>query len=614
MLGPRERDRDADVLEAGEAPGAHRAVDRLEARRVGVGADEPQRSLGRHARRRALTVPASASRRPAGLRTSAGSTGRDRPARGRARSPRLGASGSGHSPAGAIAVTDRAWPAAASSSATQPPSELPGHVVRAAGRQARRDGRGERGGRRRAAAVERRRLAEAGQVDRDHVALGGEALHHRRPHVAVGAERVQQDEHRARCPARSKARLNGRRRRRGAAVSSAEPPATASVAGAAPSGSPRRPATVAAMSARSPATLAARNGRSGSSRSAAAIAAPWTTISRAPRPRSGTWAGGVAGGGPEPAEREPLGRDDQRRRRRRRAGRGRRGWRCGASAGDYGAAGGHRSLLIAGARRERRPEYGPHRHAPRSSPAPTAASAAPSARRSPPARCSSCSPACATPTRSSRSSRAGPPDPHGPLEPRVDRRVRRGIDEPVDLLINNAGQMTGGLLEEQDMDAVYAMFQVNLVARRAPDQPPAAGHARARPRHDRQQRLDQRLRVLPRRQHLRRVEGRRGRADRVAAARARRHRRPRAARRHARRQHRHARRHRGGLRPLHGHLGLGQGRAGGVGARRCSPPSRRTSRSSAPAASSRYAKLASRGPAFVLDALSGRMFSRQPRR
>ena len=30
--------------------------------------------------------------------------------------------------------------------------------------------------------------------------------------------------------------------------------------------------------------------------------------------------------------------------------------------------------------------------------------------------------------------------------------------------INNAGQMTGGLLEEQDMAAMYAMFQVNLVA------------------------------------------------------------------------------------------------------------------------------------------------------
>jgi short-subunit dehydrogenase len=34
----------------------------------------------------------------------------------------------------------------------------------------------------------------------------------------------------------------------------------------------------------------------------------------------------------------------------------------------------------------------------------------------------------------------------------------------VDLLINNAGLMTGGLLEEQDMEQVYAMFQVNLVA------------------------------------------------------------------------------------------------------------------------------------------------------
>jgi uncharacterized protein len=34
----------------------------------------------------------------------------------------------------------------------------------------------------------------------------------------------------------------------------------------------------------------------------------------------------------------------------------------------------------------------------------------------------------------------------------------------IDLLINNAGLMTGGLLEEQAMDEVYAMFQVNLVA------------------------------------------------------------------------------------------------------------------------------------------------------
>lgn len=33
----------------------------------------------------------------------------------------------------------------------------------------------------------------------------------------------------------------------------------------------------------------------------------------------------------------------------------------------------------------------------------------------------------------------------------------------IDLIVNNAGLMTGGLLEEQDLDEIYAMFQVNLV-------------------------------------------------------------------------------------------------------------------------------------------------------
>lgn len=33
----------------------------------------------------------------------------------------------------------------------------------------------------------------------------------------------------------------------------------------------------------------------------------------------------------------------------------------------------------------------------------------------------------------------------------------------LDLLINNAGMMTGGLLEEQDTKAMYALFQVNLI-------------------------------------------------------------------------------------------------------------------------------------------------------
>ena len=36
--------------------------------------------------------------------------------------------------------------------------------------------------------------------------------------------------------------------------------------------------------------------------------------------------------------------------------------------------------------------------------------------------------------------------------------------ERVDLLVNNAGQLTAGLLEDQELDDIYAMFQVNLVA------------------------------------------------------------------------------------------------------------------------------------------------------
>jgi short-subunit dehydrogenase len=57
---------------------------------------------------------------------------------------------------------------------------------------------------------------------------------------------------------------------------------------------------------------------------------------------------------------------------------------------------------------------------------------------------------------------------------RMDLSSRESIDDcvaalgdefaAIDVLVNNAGQMTGGLLEEQDMDAVYAMLQVNLLA------------------------------------------------------------------------------------------------------------------------------------------------------
>jgi short-subunit dehydrogenase len=37
------------------------------------------------------------------------------------------------------------------------------------------------------------------------------------------------------------------------------------------------------------------------------------------------------------------------------------------------------------------------------------------------------------------------------------------ITEDVDVLVNNAGQFTAGLLETQELDAIYAMLQVNLL-------------------------------------------------------------------------------------------------------------------------------------------------------
>jgi uncharacterized protein len=60
--------------------------------------------------------------------------------------------------------------------------------------------------------------------------------------------------------------------------------------------------------------------------------------------------------------------------------------------------------------------------------------------------------------------------PHRGRAVRVDLSTRDAIEQSVaglpavDVLVNNAGLMTGGLLEEQPLDDVYAMFQVNLVA------------------------------------------------------------------------------------------------------------------------------------------------------
>jgi len=56
---------------------------------------------------------------------------------------------------------------------------------------------------------------------------------------------------------------------------------------------------------------------------------------------------------------------------------------------------------------------------------------------------------------------------------RIDLGSRDAVEEScsalgpdlgrVDLLVNNAGRVTGGLLEEQDLDEIYAMFQANLL-------------------------------------------------------------------------------------------------------------------------------------------------------
>lgn len=54
----------------------------------------------------------------------------------------------------------------------------------------------------------------------------------------------------------------------------------------------------------------------------------------------------------------------------------------------------------------------------------------------------------------------------------ADLSTRKGVDlliekiqaKPIDILFNNAGLLTGGLLEEQPLDEIYSMFQVNINA------------------------------------------------------------------------------------------------------------------------------------------------------
>lgn len=47
--------------------------------------------------------------------------------------------------------------------------------------------------------------------------------------------------------------------------------------------------------------------------------------------------------------------------------------------------------------------------------------------------------------------------------PGVDKLIR-DLHQPIDILFNNAGLLTGGLIENQELDEIYSMFQVNVNA------------------------------------------------------------------------------------------------------------------------------------------------------
>lgn len=46
----------------------------------------------------------------------------------------------------------------------------------------------------------------------------------------------------------------------------------------------------------------------------------------------------------------------------------------------------------------------------------------------------------------------------------IESLLRDLKDQRIDILFNNAGQLTGGLLEKQPLDEIYSMFQVNVNA------------------------------------------------------------------------------------------------------------------------------------------------------
>ena len=187
--GHAERHRHVDRLERREARAAHRRVGGVEPRRQGVRAHEPQRVRRRHVLRprHGAAERQSPHTRPPQQRRQH----REQQPRQRAGGRALGLQRLRPQPRGRDRGHRRRV-ARGRHLQRHPAAERVARHVRAldpARRQPGRHGRGESGRRR---AVDGRRAAESGQVEREHIPRAGQPVEHRIPHVVVGPQRMQE--------------------------------------------------------------------------------------------------------------------------------------------------------------------------------------------------------------------------------------------------------------------------------------------------------------------------------------------------------------------------------------------------------------------------------------
>jgi len=201
-VSPRERDRHADVLEAREDRHAHRGVRGLVAGRGQVRAHQPRGRLGGHA----LGVghrPAQHQLPPV-RGAQQGWQHRQQPPPERARvATRPGPERSRPQPRGAEPGDRQRAPRLGQLQRDPAAQRVAGHVGTRHAEVVEQGGHGRRehlrGGS--VAVAQPGGVAEAGQVDRDHVAVPRQALHHRLPDHQLRPERMNQDERLAAAPA-----------------------------------------------------------------------------------------------------------------------------------------------------------------------------------------------------------------------------------------------------------------------------------------------------------------------------------------------------------------------------------------------------------------------------